>query len=681
MSMKRTSGALAFVVLCALLGLPGVNCHAQSALLDEVHTVAGSTVAVPVEHSFDISTPGNYKVTLVDLGAALTPKAPLASVKLAVTSGSSVVGKLTAAGTVTFPAAAAGTYVIHVIGAPGATVGSGPIGITVTDANNNQVEGYSDTLALPSSSTPSNEATLDDSFTVPSSGSYQVTLTDTQFPSALAVATLTIVDPTTGQVANSTLSAPGTATVSLQSGVTYRIFAAGQSGGALNAGLYGVNVSPAGGGTAAYSSSVPVGAVTLVGSPQVTAANYTLSVADLQFPSGSTLTSLGAEIMLSGQGVAQLTAAGSTMFQAAAATYQVFALGVPSTSGQASSAGIGSYSLVLQSAAGSVALAVARAVTAPGGTYPASYSFDTPVQAETYTLSLTDFQAPAKFTSLATAVVQSGAVVGTALNTPGTQSITPAAGPVTLLVFAQPAQSSASSTTPAGLFGISLTASGASAPAFQASQGVGAAFTVHQLDIATAGQYLVSVSDVGWPTNFTNLAAVVTQGTSQLGSILTGGSFTFTATPGTYYVNFIAQPGGADDASTYELTVGPAPPAPTLTFQANPTSVNSGSTTTLTWSSQNATSCRLTGGGGFSDTVEPASGTATSAALTSNTTFTLSCTGPSGTSNQTATVNVTATVKGGGGGGALDPTCLIALLAAFAARAAVSSKRLTGDLG
>jgi hypothetical protein len=669
MPMKRTSDALAFVALCGLLVS---NAYAQSALFDDVHTIAASSVAVPVEHSFNIANPGQYTATLVDLGATLTPAAPLASVKMAVTSGSSVVGTLTAPGPLTFTAAAAGTYIIHAIGMPGTTAGSGPIGITVTDTNNNQVEQYSDTLALPAGVASSNEAVLNDSFIVSVSGSYQVTLTDTQFPSALGTLTLAIVDPTTGGlVANSTLSAPGTtasATVLLQSGVTYQIFAAGQAGGSVNAGLYGVSVNPAAGGAVVYSSSTPVGAVALVGSPQLSAASYTLSVADLQLPTGSTLANVGTEVMLNGQGVAQLVASGNTTFQAAAGTYEVFGLGVPSTSGSGNSSGIGSYALALRSAGGSAVLSVARAVTTPGGTYPSAYSFDsTLVQGGTYTLSLTDFGAPAQFTSLTAAAVQNGAITGFALPSVGSEKIAAAAaGPVSLLVFATPAQSTLASTAPSGLFGISLTANGAASPLFQTSQGVGVALAMSALTITTAGKYLVTVSDVGWPANFANLAVIVTQGASQVGSISSVGTFAFDATAGTYNVNLIAQPGGPDDASTYALTVAGAPPAPTLTLQPSSGSVVSGAPVTVSWSSQNATMCLLTGGGGFSDTTEPVNGTVASTALTSATTLVLSCTGPGGSTSQSVTVNVTP--PSSGGGGELAPSVLIALVTSLLVR-------------
>src|SRR6266699_3099589 len=127
MAIIFRSGARA---LAALFALTFANAVAQTPLLNEVHTVAAPTQAVPVEHNFDVTQPGTYEVTLVDLGAGFSPAAPLSSVKLAITSGTSVVATLTAAGTAQFDATA-GTYVLHVIGAPGPQQGSGPFGVQI----------------------------------------------------------------------------------------------------------------------------------------------------------------------------------------------------------------------------------------------------------------------------------------------------------------------------------------------------------------------------------------------------------------------------------------------------------------------------------------------------------------------------------------------------------------------
>lgn len=85
-----------------------------------------------------------------------------------------------------------------------------------------------------------------------------------------------------------------------------------------------------------------------------------------------------------------------------------------------------------------------------------------------------------------------------------------------------------------------------------------------------------------------------------------------------------------------------APPAaPTVTLTANPTSVVSGSTAALTWSSSNATSCTASGGWTGS---KATSGTENSAALTANASFTLTCSGTGGSGSASVSVTVTAPV-------------------------------------
>ena len=81
-------------------------------------------------------------------------------------------------------------------------------------------------------------------------------------------------------------------------------------------------------------------------------------------------------------------------------------------------------------------------------------------------------------------------------------------------------------------------------------------------------------------------------------------------------------------------------PAPTVSIAANPTSVSSGGSSTLTWSSTDATSCTASGGWSGS---KATSGTQSLSNLTSTATYTLTCTGAGGTSSPaSATVTVTA---------------------------------------
>ena len=695
--MSWTTGARALAAACMFVC---INSFAQTPLVSAVHTVAAATQAVPLEYSLPALQPGTYQVTLTDLGAQLPTSAPLASAELGVTGGNAVVGtpSILASGSTSLnttftvsAAAAAGAYVIRVVGTPsivpgsagtptgypGTVVpGSGSIGLLVTNTSTNaQVASFSGTLAFPSTGTPTNVATLNDTFSVTTAGSYTVTLTDMQFPQALTTLTLAITlqgtlltDPAFGTTSGTPVA---TATLALQPG-TYQIFAGGQAGGAVNAGLYGVNVSLAGGGTTVYSNTVPVGSVTSVGSPALTAASYTLSFSDLAFPSA--LSQAAAAVTLNGQSVAQLTSTGtSSPFIATAVPYQVFALGLPASGGQ------GSYTLSMQPVGGTPVLNVARAVSDPtSGIF--AYSFDTTATAQAYTLDLADFGYPASLTSIQAAAVQAGALVSgtnsgataTSLSAGGSLAINPVAGPISLLVFAQPAPAASSGASTGGLFGIDLTETGAGAPAFQTSQGVGQLFSVQTATVATGGSYQAVVADLGFPANFANLAVIVTRGTSKIGSIFGGGTLQFNATGGDYLINFVAQPGtSAFAAGTYSIVVEQAPPAATATLQASPTSVSSGGTATLTWSSANTSSCTASSSpaGAWSGTVAT-SGTATSAALTATTTFTLTCVGTDGTSpSQTATVTVNAaTTSSHNGGGAIGADVIMFLVGALGLR-------------
>jgi hypothetical protein len=80
-------------------------------------------------------------------------------------------------------------------------------------------------------------------------------------------------------------------------------------------------------------------------------------------------------------------------------------------------------------------------------------------------------------------------------------------------------------------------------------------------------------------------------------------------------------------------------PVPTVSLTANPTSVASGGSSTLTWSSTNATSCASSGAWGVSP--KAISGSEPTGALMSSSTFTLDCTGLGGTAGASATVTVT----------------------------------------
>jgi hypothetical protein len=86
------------------------------------------------------------------------------------------------------------------------------------------------------------------------------------------------------------------------------------------------------------------------------------------------------------------------------------------------------------------------------------------------------------------------------------------------------------------------------------------------------------------------------------------------------------------------LGTSTAPP-PTVTLAANPSSVSSGSTSTLAWSSTNTTSC--TASGAWSGTKATA-GSQSTGTLTATSTYSLTCAGVGGSAGQSVAVTVTS---------------------------------------
>ncbi|HEY6250929.1 MAG TPA: alkaline phosphatase family protein [Candidatus Angelobacter sp.] len=94
---------------------------------------------------------------------------------------------------------------------------------------------------------------------------------------------------------------------------------------------------------------------------------------------------------------------------------------------------------------------------------------------------------------------------------------------------------------------------------------------------------------------------------------------------------------GSNGTANATATVTVNQVVPTITFSASPTAVSSGGSSTLTWSTSNATSLTIDHGVG---SVTPASGSVNVPNITQTTTFTATATGPGGTTTATATVAV-----------------------------------------
>jgi Subtilase family len=163
---------------------------------------------------------------------------------------------------------------------------------------------------------------------------------------------------------------------------------------------------------------------------------------------------------------------------------------------------------------------------------------------------------------------------------------------------------------------------------------------------------------------------------SWTGALAISGTKTLTPTAaGTYtYSLTCSNAGGTSKPATATLTMTAAvPAAPSLSLAA--TSIAVGASTTITWSSSNATSC--TASGSWSGALAT-SGTQTLMPTTAGTdVYSLTCSNAGGTSKSTsATLTVAAAPSsGGGGGGALDGLSLLGLAALFAGRRARASGR------
>ncbi|MEK7703933.1 MAG: hypothetical protein AAB426_03155, partial [Myxococcota bacterium] len=97
-------------------------------------------------------------------------------------------------------------------------------------------------------------------------------------------------------------------------------------------------------------------------------------------------------------------------------------------------------------------------------------------------------------------------------------------------------------------------------------------------------------------------------------------------------------------AQGLDCVADPVGTAPVVTLAANPTTVDSGGTSTLTWSATNATSCTASGAWSGSRAV---SGSEESSAIAVDASFTLTCAGPGGSTTQTALVAVRISGAGG----------------------------------
>ena len=144
-----------------------------------------------------------------------------------------------------------------------------------------------------------------------------------------------------------------------------------------------------------------------------------------------------------------------------------------------------------------------------------------------------------------------------------------------------------------------------------------------------------AASTLSWTS--TNATGCVAAGAWSGNKATNGSQSTGSVSSSSTYTLNCSGAGGSTSRSV-TVTVAAASPAPSVTLSASPTSVPSGGSSNLNWSSTNASSCTASGAWSGSRST---SGTASTGALTNaSNLFTLSCSGPGGSTSRSATVTV-----------------------------------------
>jgi hypothetical protein len=645
--------------------VPSVHAATLSADAEILASSATLQQLLPLPRTFTVTTAGQLQLQAFE---NQNSPAPLTGLQVVVTKDGVRAAALSAVGTVPF-AATPGTYKVQAVGSvAGTTPGSFTVDVRAVGASTALLT-FSDAITPPPAA-PADPATtrLDDTFTVTQAGSYTITVTDLNLPTALSSIDLIVlqgstpvtVPPFSGPCSPTCTKGPYT----LAAG-NYDIGGFVTASGADKAGLYTVRVTGGPSSATVYSKTIPVGLLPAAQTVTLAAGAGTLTLNDFANPAA--LSALQARVVQGSTVIGSLSAAGTaTLSGNVAGPAQLFVFTRAGGTG-----GTGAYGLKLAQGSTTVLddaqpLPLGYSATAAIG----GYRFSTTIPSTgPYTLQVRDYAFPANFTALRALIVQGGAQLQ-AVSGAGSTTTTLNAGPAQILVFGSPA-----TTTSNSLFGLSLTPQSGTTPVLEQAQGVGGLFRTIAVTLGTPGSYDLSLNDLQVPAAFGELALALTQGPTLKGQIFGGGKLTFNVTTaGVYSLNVLARLGTGANYGSYGYLLENTPPAPTITLTATPAAVASGQATSLQWSTTDATAC--TASGGWTGT-KATSGTETPATITAATTYTLTCTGPGGSANKS--VNVTIAAAGGGssgGGGSLDLAALAALGALAAARLANRRTRI-----
>lgn len=216
--------------------------------------------------------------------------------------------------------------------------------------------------------------------------------------------------------------------------------------------------------------------------------------------------------------------------------------------------------------------------------------------------------------------------------TSGTANVTPAA-------------------TGTATYTLSCTGAGGSASA-SATVTVSAPAPTVTISAAPTTITLGNTTTISWST--TDASSCIASGAWTGARATTGNQVVTPAASGSLSYTLSCTGAGGTASGTATVTVNSPPllPVPTVTLNAAPATVNLGGTSTLTWSSTDATTC--TASGGWTGSRATSGNASVTPATTGTASYTLSCTGGGGTANATATVTVNpvppdAPTQGGGG--------------------------------
>jgi hypothetical protein len=673
------TGSLAFA-------MGGLATAQAAALVDQVTLVEDATAAaspIPLNsggqsfETFSVTQAGSYSIAVRDL---LNPTA-LAALNVSVSSSVASAATLSSAGTskVSTVTLQPGTYTVQTLATAASGSAGGELSVVITAPDGSKPINDAWTVSAPS--TPvAGQSVLQTKFTVTSSADYGLTITDRSFPAALSANTLSWIVlndatqlPVTG--ASRTKTNPGNWDLGVLAAGAYDLTVVAQANSTALAALYSVSVASTGASpVTVLGSTVPVGKLVAAGSFSVpTTETVTLAMTDLAFPASLAsfqgIATQGASVLNAASGTGTKYSLAATGTASAKATDPV-GKGVVQIFTQAQPAPVGQGAYALYAHDTTTLLDVATPAT---DTSHVAYGFSSMLTTGgAYQLSASDFRAPAALSALSAVAEQQGAALGSVggassgstPNLPTVQS-----GPINFVAFATPASSSGATTANQGLFGLTLATaptSGSGTTVYEITQGVGALFSSTPVVIATAGAYVLQVTDLQFPTAMGSLGVFFTRGQSVAAEIFGTNQLVFNvATPGTYVANVLTQVGTTTDYGLYGVRLMPAPAAPTVTLTAAPTSVSSGGTATLTWAaSSTAVSCT----GSWAAGSLMASGTATTAAISATTTYSITCADQYGqTGTATAQVSLDPPASKGGGG-AETPDLLIVLAGLVALR-------------